>query len=932
MGLQMIDTPSFGVLASLFMGPVPENTECFISKMRLVLLLLLLGSASLAAGAAESTPIQTVYIIPSSHWDLGFLRPPDAEKEAMKPHLDAVMAACEADPEFRWTIESVWQLEAWLERTKDEAQIKRMENLLSSGQIELSAATGSMHTEFMGAEELNRLVVDGREVERRFSIHPTVAMMNDVPGFSIRLPQVLARSGIRYLITGSNTALGGGVQLWPGQEPFYWRSPDGSEVLTWQTQSKNGGYTEGMTDFFLAPDTEDPYLHTKFYPKEWEGLSNLEIMQRGIDKLVKQYDDAGNRQSTVAVLFMHDGIGPEYELKGLLPGVRAWNAAGRQPRLVVANPTEFFAHLEAQGRVEAPLYSGDWASLWAEVKLNSPAMSADARFLQERLPEIESLWSILTMEHEAQQYPRHALASDYDALFNYDEHNGAGQGGWPKVMSTAEVHEQNQEYSDKLRGAVASERSLERDGILQLAARTGEHEDRRMLLVYNPRSWQTTRQVRLPKINGDWQVRDAESGAVVPTQHLGSGELLFEARDLPSLGYRTYWMEATAARAEESEPAMPSVIESPYYRIELNPATGQMIRITDLLTHRVLLDDKEGGRAGQLMRNDAPFEEFASARPVVLRRERGAVVDQVTITRPGSLWPQTVIALPQHESQILLSEELDRSKMRLVSNAQPRDLYAFAFDFSFQGRVQRWVDDGEGLYRFPDELLPGARSDAVVPRHTLVWSDESAGSSYRLMLAQKEAFYDRYHVRVERPTNRPSTEGVEADVMIKVDQAETRDQGITSFDTYEPEYPSLYHFSFALRGEAGKADPVIAQQFEVHDDSEYIEVPAHRRPARWAASLVSLSASNVVMEVLRPSLDGNPDDYLLRLQEIAGKPAELNLKFPLPLRSIAETTLTEDVILHSDIQANSIHLSPHQTLSLRLSVAHKKDTAVGDKH
>jgi hypothetical protein len=168
--------------------------------------------------------------------------------------------------------------------------------------------------------------------------------------------------------------------------------------------------------------------------------------------------------------------------------------------------------------------------------------------------------------------------------------------------------------------------------------------------------------------------------------------------------------------------------------------------------------------------------------------------------------------------------------------------------------------------------------------------------------------------------------------MIKVDQAETRDQGITSFDTYEPEYSSLYHFSFALRGEAGKADPVMAQHFEVQDDSDYIELPPHRRPARWTASLISLSSSNVVMEVLRPSLDGNPNDYLLRLQEIAGKPAELNLKFPFPLRSIEETTLTEDAILHSDIQANAIHLSPHQTLSLRLSVALQKDAVTGDKH
>ncbi len=158
-----------------------------------------------------------------------------------------------------------------------------------------------MHTEFMGSEELNRLVSAGTEIERRFGIHPNVAMMNDVPGFSIRVPQVLARSGIKYLMTGSNTALGGGAQLWPRPGACL------LGVAGWQQNSdvadtgKNGGYTEGMTDYYLDPTAEDPYLHTKFYPKEWAQLSNLEIMQCGIDKLLRQYTEAGYRHSAIAV-------------------------------------------------------------------------------------------------------------------------------------------------------------------------------------------------------------------------------------------------------------------------------------------------------------------------------------------------------------------------------------------------------------------------------------------------------------------------------------------------------------------------------------------------------------------------------------------------------------------------------------------------------
>ncbi len=907
-----------------------ESVPCSIRRILLpcccLAFLLLLALDSFAAGASTAGPIQTIYVIPSSHWDLGFLRPPEAERDVIKPHLDAVIAACNTDPQFRWTIESEWQLQAWLERTKDPAQIQRLAGLLRSGQIELSATYGSMHTEFMGTEELNRLVSFGSQMEKRFGIHSEVAMMNDVPGFSLRLPQVLARSGVRYLITGSNTAFGGGTELWPGKEPFYWESPDGSRVLTWQTQGKNGGYTEGMADYYLDPDAEDPYHHTRFYPKEWAGLSNLDIMQRGIDKLLKQYADAGYRHSAVAVLFMHDGIGPEYELKGLLPNVRAWNASGRLPHIVVATPAEFFAYLEAHDAQDAPVYKGDWSGLWSEVKLNSPAMSADARALQDLLPQTETLWSLLAMQNLTAKYPREEIESDYADLLEYDEHNGAGQGGWPGVLSRQEVLEQNQEYSDRLRSGRKSARTLFDSGLTKFShVVSGQSQGKRILLVYNPFSWTGSHLVRVPDLQGSWSVRDAATGAAVGTQHLTSGELYFEARNLPALGYRTYWLEPSSSQAVDSVPADPSVVESPYFRVELNPATGAVVRITDLRNRRVIVDEKDGGEAGTLMRNSSLYEQPESPDRVTLRRERGTVVDRVVITRAGSLWPQTIISLPQDEPVVQFAEVLDRSKMRFVAYNTPRDLYSFAFDFSFQGKVQRWIDDGEGLYRFPDDLLPGARKDAVVPRHTLIWSDEVGTSSYNVMLAQKQAFFDRFQTPMVADSHK--ADGVLADVLIKTDQAETRDQGVVTFATYEPGYPTTYNFSFALTGEAGPLDPVTAYRFRVEDESDFVELPPNRSPMRSTESLLSLSAPNVVLEALKPSCDGNPDDFMLRLQEIAGKPTELELKFPLPLRSIAETTMTEDRILRSGIQEKAISISPYQTLTLRLSVTDQAGAA-----
>lgn len=905
------------------MEPIPNsalrNTLRFIGVACAYLLLPLVA----ASGAVRTDNVKVVYVIPSSHWDLGFLRPPLQEMDVIKPHLDAVIKACHADPQFRWTIESVWQLNAWLQRTKDPAEIKNMADLLRSGQIELSAADGSMHTEFMGSEELNRLIYAAREAGKKFGIDPQVAMMNDVPGFSLRLPQVLARSGVKYLFTGSNISFGGGTSLWPGRMPFYWEGPDGSKVLMWQTQGKNGGYTEGLADYFLDPSATDPYLGTKFYPKSWSGLSSLEIMQRGVSKLLSTYKSAGYSHSTLAVFFMHDGIGPDYELNGLLPAVRAWNASGRKPKLVVGTPAEFFAYLIQHDGTDFPVYRGDWSGLWARVKVNSPGMSADARMLQSRLPQTETLWSLLRAQGIDVAYPHSAIASDYRGLFIYDEHNGAGQAGWPKVMTREQVLQQNLQYSNALRSAVHSENELLNTGLEKLASASGSHQ---AVIVYNPLSWKSSQIVRLSGLSGYYRVRDAATGSIVISQQLPSGDICFEASDVPSLGYRTYYLESLSQPA-----AIPVVhdeeLHSPFFQVELNAGSGAINRITDLRTHRVIVNPTSGGMVGVLETAPKSAATTAVSGPVKIMHVRGPLFDYIAIDRSGSAWQSTVIALPQDRPEVDLTETLDRSKMPFVPNKQHGIAYSFAFRFSFLGATQRWIDDGKGFYRFPQDLLPGAKNSAVVPRHVIAWSGNTVSGPYHVMLSQKQAFFDSF---IPKQSGGYIPAGVNVDVMTKSDQGETKDQGVITFKTFEPGYGTNRNFSFAITGSTGQFDPVAAHHFGMRKQFIAVVLPPGKQPTLPTNTFLSISARNVVVEDLKPSIDGNPKDYMLRLQEISGEPASVKLTLPVPIQSIVETTLTEDRVLRRGISADHISLSPHETLTLRLSTSSRASHSDGD--
>ncbi len=140
------------------------NQLCF----HLVIMLTMFGIFSpniLAQSKLPASTIKTVYIVPTSHYDFGFVDPPDKVRERAARHIDEVIRMAETDPNFRWTIESVWQVNEWIKRQKpatsvlpkDEKRIARLMNLIKSGRVALSTAWGSMHTDFMGAEELNRI-------------------------------------------------------------------------------------------------------------------------------------------------------------------------------------------------------------------------------------------------------------------------------------------------------------------------------------------------------------------------------------------------------------------------------------------------------------------------------------------------------------------------------------------------------------------------------------------------------------------------------------------------------------------------------------------------------------------------------------------------------------------------------------------------------
>ena len=84
-----------------------RNTKPIRMTMKFITVKLLIAFTVLSAsvfsqGSAKlpESPIKTVYLVPFSHYDFGFVEPPDAVRERAARHIDEVIRVAEENPNF----------------------------------------------------------------------------------------------------------------------------------------------------------------------------------------------------------------------------------------------------------------------------------------------------------------------------------------------------------------------------------------------------------------------------------------------------------------------------------------------------------------------------------------------------------------------------------------------------------------------------------------------------------------------------------------------------------------------------------------------------------------------------------------------------------------------------------------------------------------
>ena len=919
------------------------------------------------AGLPEST-IKTVYVVPSSHYDFGFVEPPNAIRERAARHIDRVIEVAEQNPDFRWTIESVWQINEWLKwqkkpssvLPKDKEKIARLINLLKSGRVVLSTAWGSMHTDYMGNEELNRLNYDYSRWSKTYGIESDVAYLNDVPGHPMSVASVLAESGTKYLVTGANTFIGNATDLAPGKVPFYWESMDGNKVLLWVSQGNRGAYVEAFTQFYLDPYSKDPYTDRRpfdmFNPELAGKKSDIEMMEIGMNDLLNQYNKAGYKYDAVMAMYAHDFLEPDNVLN-LLRAAKLWNSKHDEVKIKVATPTEFFKHIESKYASQIPTHRGEWSGLWSEAKTASPRISAAGRYAHDHAPAAETLWSALAMTRRL-SFPVGNFTEVYDLMYTYDEHSGAGNTGWPQLNSSEPLRQQNREYVEFTNQAVEETDRLFTTGIGVIAQATRFDQVKPVtastfpFVAYNGLSFERTDVVRAAPPSNDRRIvsiREAASGAAVPFDIDENGTAHFVAKNVPSMGYKTFELTTAPGKAATTLKPVPGTSASNAgFNVQMR-ADGTISSIRDKAENRELVNNNGELPFNDLLRTEGP-EASRVVYPVApkITVRKGVQMTEITVTRERSVFPITKIVLYDGLDRVELRNELDPEKFPFVGgNNNWHDSYYFVFpfniakDFKVMRGGQKWFD------RLPDDYLLGARRDSVSTQHLIGFTDGRASA----LLAHRQAYhwvYPGYVSTKLRPKGAPAEFPAmytgkfplpEATIYSRAirygEQADAHDLGIINIWSVEPGVRGNMVFEYAIASD-GAFDSVRARRmgsaFNLPLRAEYVQV----RPSSASGSYFSVDQPNVEITTVKPITENvirgevtsaplSPQvnkTFIVRLQEFAGRSASVRVNVPATVRTAAKMSMTEDRVIQkiSSVSPLTVSVKPYETVTLKIEI------------
>ncbi|GHV06350.1 alpha-mannosidase [Spirochaetia bacterium] len=808
----------------------------------------------------------SVDFVGHTHIDLAWKWRYKHSREKAERSFSTVLRLMEKYPEYKF-LQTQAQLYDSVKQDHPELY-KAIRKRVAEGRWE---ASGAMWVEadcnIPSGESLIRQIIYGKEFFRReFGVENTFLWLPDVFGYSWALPQILKKAGIDTFIT---TKISWNETNRLPHDTFLWTGLDGTSILT---------------HFITTPDAKGKSL---FY------TYNGEVYPRTVKGIWSAYQDKALNQNLLFCYGFGDGGGGV--TRNMLENIRAISKIPGLPAVRTSTVTDYLEKLHKQIALHNKpdsrvLHTWD-KELYLEYHRGTYTSQAAVKKMNRRLEllyrDAEILQSFAAFKNQRwDKTSRNTLTAGWKLILKNQFHDII-----PGSSITEVYEDTKQDHEEAL--ALGTE-------ALQAALGDLCGKDEKAFSVINTAGWTRSALARFPRLNKE-EILTGEDGAPLITQESGFEGKAATYGFIPSiaaLDIQTVRKENKKPGITEKEPFKTgkNTIDTPYYRIRWNKA-GQLVSIIDKETDRETLT----GPGNQLqIFEDRPrtSDAWEIEANVDQKREIIDTLEKFEVLETGPLFARLRFVWSYGKSNI------------------SQDLILYS--------VHKRIDfKTEADWQERSKLLKAA---------------------FPVDVRAANARYDIQNGSLERPTHR-STSWDAAQFEVAGHQwadLSEKDFGVSLLNDSKYGYDVLGNtLRLSLLKSAEFPDPIADKGLHQFTYSLYV----HREP--WYASgliplawdlnapllavpgkpvldrFVQFSSADIAVDAIKQSEEG--DDVIIRLHEIHGGRAKLNLAFTVPVAGWAETDLLERPLGKFENSAEiSKELRPFEIVTYRVKLNQAK--------
>ncbi|WP_242043339.1 alpha-mannosidase [Leptolyngbya sp. FACHB-671] len=799
-----------------------------------------------------------VQLVGHAHLDLAWLWTVSDTWEAAERTFKSVLSLQQDFPELTFCHSSP-ALFAWVEQHRPEL-FAAIQAQVAAGTWEIAAGLWvEPELNLVNGESIVRQVLYGqRYVQEKFGKLSAIAWLPDSFGFCWQLPQILKQGGIEYFVT--QKLRWNDTTEFP-HELFWWRSPDGSEILSFMS------------------------------PRIGEGIDPLKI---------SEYASTWEAKTTVQQSLWLPGVGDHGggPTRDMLEVGHRWQHSPFFPQLTFSTVLDYLRSLPQMGNAHPPSLVPSPhqppipslptlnSELYLEFHRGCYTSHADQKWWNRRcerlLYQAELFSSVATLLTGA-SYPKAAIESAWkQVLFNqfhdilpgssiaevFDDANQA----WIKAEQIGE------ELLVKALEAIAT----------QIHLPAPLQPDCQPIVVFNSLNWARSEVVAVPvsEANLEWRVFNLEGCELsCQMQRDHDAHLLFHAESIPGLGYQVYWLKGdrptgeTASHpsqilAESSAPSEAWVLENKTLRVSIDPETGNLSSVFDKVQQRQVLSNagnqlqffKDSGQYWDAWNIDPDYTKHALPAATLKQicwLERGEIQQRLRVVRQ--------FGQSEFQQDYILQRGLPVLKIATVVNWQESQvLVKAAFPLNLKADFATY------------EIPCGA-----IARPTLPPNDQTHDQ------ADTASLPDAVRAKWEVPALQwadlsQSDEGIHYGVSLLNDCKHGYDSQPSQFRLTllrSSEWPhaaadrGIHQFCYALYPHSGdwQSAETVHRGYELNQPLLVVrpKQEGNRKLLPPTGQFLQLESQNLVLTAFKQSEQG--DRWVLRVYECEGRSAELKL-------------------------------------------------------